>query len=103
MLQKLTVNSFEWRKDFRFYEEYILNYDENIDKRYMSVLIILRNYRKRISDLSLLLRMNMNIDNIDKLMCNLYGKKNCAIHITMPYTYIMGYIKKRPESSSIKR
>ena len=81
MLQKLAVNSFEWRKDFRFYEEYILNYDENIDKRYMSVLIILRNYRKRISDLSLLLRMKMNIDNIDKLMCDLYGTKNCAIHV----------------------
>ena len=59
-----------------------------------SVWVILRNYRKH-SDLSLLPK-RMNIDNCEKLLCNLYGKKNYAICIrTLKQVLNHGLILKK--------
>ena len=73
----LPVDGFEWRKDnFRFYKEFIQDFDEDSDKGY--ILEIDVNYpwelHKLHSNLSLLPK-RMKIDKCDKLLCNLCDKE----------------------------
>ena len=50
MLQKLPVNTFQWRNDgFNFYENFIHKYDEDSDKRY--ILGVYIKYSKELHGL----------------------------------------------------
>ena len=74
MSQKLSVDNFEWRKDFlRFDEEFIQNHDEDSDKGHLP-LHQLCSYLPFLSEI-------MKIDKCENLVCNLYDKKNYVIDI----------------------
>ena len=74
MSRNLSLDSFEWRKDkFAFNKEFIKNYDEDSDKRYMLEVDV--NYQKELHKLhrdTLFLSERMKIDKCQNLVCNLY-------------------------------
>ena len=83
MSQKLPVSGFKWEKDMsKFTKEFIKNYDGDSNKGY--ILEVNVKYNKRLHDLHSDLPFSpkrMKIDKCKKLVCNLYNKKNYAVHI----------------------
>lgn len=80
--QKLLVNDFEKQKYFfRFDEDFMKNYDENNDKRYILEVDVVypKELQKTHSDLPFLPK-KVKICECEKIWCNLYDKNN------MPYT-----------------
>ena len=77
MSKKLPLNGFKWTDSDEINEEFIKNYNENDNKRY--ILEVDVRYRKRLhklhSDLPFLSE-RMKIDKCNKLVCNLFNKKN---------------------------
>ena len=83
MYQKLPVNGIKWKKNVSKYnEKFIRNYDEDSNKGYILEVDIeyLKNLHDLHSDLSFLPE-RMKIDKCNKLVCNLYDKKNYTVHI----------------------
>ena len=70
-------NGFKWKKNIsEFDEEFINNYDEDIDKGYIIEEDI--NYRKNLRDLDSdlpFLQEIMEINKCNKLVCNLYDRE----------------------------
>ena len=85
MSQKLPVSGFEWKKNMlKFNEEFIKNDDEDSDKGY--ILEVDVKYPKHLHDLYSelpFLLERMKIGECKKLVCNLYDKKNYAVHIRL--------------------
>ena len=83
MSQKLPLGGFEWRKDkFTFVEEFIQDYDEDSDKGYILEADV--KYPIELHELHsdlLFLPERMKIEECEKLVCNLYKKKNYITHI----------------------
>ena len=83
MSQKLPVNSFKWKQNMlKFNEEFIRNYDEDSDKGY--ILEVYVEYPKDLHDLHNdlpYLPEKMKINKCNKLVCNMYDKKNYVVHI----------------------
>ena len=79
MSKKLTVNGFKWTDSDEINEEFIKNYNENDNKGY--ILKVDVRYPKRLhelhSDLPFLSEI-MKIDKCNKLVCNLFNKKNMS-------------------------
>ena len=66
----------------KFTEEFIRNYDEDINKGY--ILDVDGKYPKNLHGLHEdlpFLPERMKIDKCKKLVCNLYDKKNYVVHI----------------------
>ena len=83
MSQKLPKNNFKWVEDTsRINEEFIKNYNENSNERYILEVVV--KYPKKLhdshSDLPFLPR-RMKIDKCKKLVCNLHNKKKYIVHI----------------------
>ena len=76
----LPVNDFKWVDDTsRINEEFIKNYDDNIDKGY--ILEVDVKYLRKLHDLHRdlpFLPKRMKIDKCKKLVCNLCNKKNMS-------------------------
>ena len=83
MSQKLPVNGFKWVKNVsRTDEDFIKNYDEDSDKRYILEVDI--EYPKELHELHgdlPFLPERMKISKCNKLVCNLYDKKNYVVYI----------------------
>ena len=82
MSQKLPVSGFKWKNMSNFTKEFIKNYNDDSDKRY--ILEVDVNYPENLhdlhSDLPFLLE-RMKINKCTKLVCNLYDKKKlCVSH-----------------------
>ena len=79
MSKKLPVNGFKWTDNDEINEEFIKNYNENDNKGY--ILEVDVKYLKRLhelhGDLPFLLE-RMKIDKCNKLVCNLFNKKNMS-------------------------
>ena len=76
MSQKLAVSGFKWKKMSKFTEQFIKNYDEDSDKRY--ILEVHVKYPKNLHGLHgnlPFLPERMKIGKCKKLACNLYNKK----------------------------
>ena len=82
MSQKLPVSGFKWKNMSNFTKEFIKNYNDDSDKRYIHEVDV--NYPENLhdlhSDLPFLLE-RMKINKCTKLVCNLYDKKNYVFHI----------------------
>ena len=82
-VSKLPVNGFKWIEDTsEINEEFIKNYDENIDKGH--ILEVDVKYPKKVHDLHSdlpFLPKRMEIDKCKKLVCNLCNKKKYVVHI----------------------
>ena len=83
MSQKLPVNCFKWVKNTsNIDEEFIKNYDEDSDKRY--ILEVDVKYPRKLHDLHSdlpFLPKRMKTDKCKKLVCNLRNKKKYVVHI----------------------
>ena len=83
MSQKLPVDSFKWETNIlKFHENLIKSYGEDSDKGY--ILEVDVKYPKELHDFHNdfpFLAKRMKIDNCKKLVCNLYHKEKCIIHI----------------------
>ena len=83
MSQKLPVNGFKWKTGMStFDEEFIKNYDENNNKRY--ILEVDVKYSKYLHDLHSnlpFLAERVKINKYNKLVCKLYDKRNYVVHI----------------------
>ena len=83
MSQKLPASGFKWEKNMlKFNEEFIKNYEEDSDKGY--ILEVDVKYPENLHDLHSdlpFLPEKMKIGKCKKLVCNLYDKKNCVVHI----------------------
>ena len=82
MSQKLPVSGFKRKKKSKFAKEFIKNYDEDSDKRY--ILEVDVKYPKKLHDLHSDLPFSperMKIDKCKKLLCNLYNKDKYVVHI----------------------
>ena len=83
MSEPLPANGFEWLEDLsKIDEDFIKNYDKDSDKGYMLEVDV--KYPKNLYDLHSdlpFLPERMKIDKCNKLACNLYDKKNYAVHI----------------------
>ena len=83
MSQNLPINGFKSKNNkFNFYDDFIQSYDENNDKGYIfeGDINYPRKLQKTHSDLPFLPE-SMKIDKCEKLVCNLYDKKNYVMHI----------------------
>ena len=85
MSQKLPVEDFKWiKKDdlSKFDENFIKNYDEDSDKRYILEIDVEypKNLYKLHSDLPFLPE-RMKINKCSKLACTVLNKENHVIHI----------------------
>ena len=83
MLEKLPVGGFKWTKDVsKIDEDFIKNYDENGDIDYFLKVDVkyLKELNNLHSDLPFLPE-RMKTGKCKKLACNLYDKKNYAVHI----------------------
>ena len=83
MSQKMPVSGFKWKKNMSKYtEEFIKNYDEDSDKGHILEVDVKypKNLRGLHEDLPFLPE-RMKIGKCKKLVCNLYDKKNCVVHI----------------------
>ena len=83
MSLKLPVDGFKWIKRlFEFNEDFIKNYDENSNKGYFLEVDV--KYPKELhnlhSDLSFLPE-RLETEKCNKLVCNVYDKKNYVVHI----------------------
>ena len=79
MSKKLPVNGFRWLDNDEINEEFIKNYDETNDKKY--ILEVDVRYSKRLHELHSdlpFLSERMKTDNYNKLVCNLFNKKNTS-------------------------
>ena len=81
--QKLPVIGFEWVKKLcKFDERLVKNYDENSNKGYFLEVDV--EYPKNLfslhSDLPFLPERK-KIGKCNKLVCDIYGKKNCVAHV----------------------
>ena len=81
--QKLPVTGFEWVKELcKFDERLVKNYDENSNKGYFLEVDV--EYPKNLfslhSDLPFLPERK-KIGKCNKLVCDIYGKKNCVAHV----------------------
>ena len=66
----------------KFTEEFIKNYNEDSDKRYMLKVDV--EYPRKLHDLHShlpFLPERMKINKCTKLVCNLYDKENYVVHI----------------------
>ena len=83
MLEPLSVNGFEWIEDLSKINEYFIkNYDKDSDKGF--ILEVDVEYPKHLHDLQgglPFLPERMKIDKCNKLVCNLYDKKEYVVHI----------------------
>ena len=83
MSEPLPVNGFEWIEDLaKIDKHFIKKYDKDSDKGYILELDV--KYPKNLHDLHSdlpFLPERMKIDKCDKLVCNLYNKKNYVVHI----------------------
>ena len=83
MSEPLPVDGFDWIKDLsKIDEDFISNYDKDSDKGY--ILEVDVKYPKNLHDLHSdlpFLPERMKIDKCNKLVCNLYDKKNYVVHI----------------------
>ena len=83
MSEKLHVRDFKWvRNVSKIDEDFIKNYDEDGDFEFSLNVDI--EYPKELHDLHSdlqLLPERMKINNYNKLVCNLYDKKNYVVHI----------------------
>ena len=83
MSKKLPVRDFKWIDDLSmFTEEFIKNYDENADKRYILEVDVEYPEKLRMlhSDLPFLPE-RMKTNKCEKLVCNTRNKENYIIHI----------------------
>ena len=83
MLQRLPVKGFKWKKNVsKFDEDFTKTYDEDSAKGY--ILEVDVEYPKDLhnlhSDLPFLSE-RMKIKKCNKLVCNLYDKKEYVVHI----------------------
>ena len=70
------MDGFEWRKYlFRLDEKFIQDYDEDSDKGYILEVDVSQGLHKLHSDLPVLFK-RMEIEKCEKLVYNLYDKKN---------------------------
>ena len=83
MSEPQPVNGFEWLQDLsRIDEDFIKNYDKDSGKG--CILEVNVKYPKNLHDLHsdlLFLPERMKIDKCNRLVCNLYDKKNYVVHI----------------------
>ena len=83
MSEPLPVDGFDWIKDMsKIDEDFIRNYDKDSDKRY--ILEVDVKHPKKLHSLHSnlpFLPERMKIDKCNKLVCNLYYKKNYVVHI----------------------
>ena len=83
MLQKLSVNNFEWIKDTsQFNEDFIKNCNEESDEGYFFEVDV--QYPENLHELHndlLLLPEKMKIEKVEKLVANLHNKTEYVIHI----------------------
>ena len=83
MSEPLPVVGFDWIKDLsKINEDFIKNYDKDSDKG--CILEVDAKYPKNLHDLLSdlpFLPERMKIDKCNKLVCNLYNKKNYVVHI----------------------
>ena len=82
MSKKLPVNGFKWLDSNKINEDFIKNYNENNDKGY--ILEVDVKYPKRLHELHSdlpFLSERMEVNKCKKLVCNLFNKKNCVVHI----------------------
>ena len=83
--KKLPVNGFRWLDSDEINEineEFIKNYNENDNKGYIIEVDV--RYPKRLHELHSdlpFLPERMKIDKCNKLVCNLFNKKNYVIHV----------------------
>ena len=83
MSQTLHVNGFKWKKNtIKFNEEFMKNYDKDSNKGYIVEVDVEyhKNLYNLLSDLPFLPE-RMKVNKCDKLVCNLYDKKNYVVHI----------------------
>ena len=80
MFKKLPVNGFKWKINVsKLDEEFIANYDEDSNKRYLEVDVEYpKNFHKLHSDLPFLSE-RIKIKKCNKLLFNLYNKKNMLL------------------------
>ena len=83
MSQKLPGNGFKWVKKLsKSDEDFIKNYDENSNKRY--ILEVDVEYPKNLfnlhSDLPFLAEKK-KIEKCNKLLCSIHGQENYVVHI----------------------
>ena len=83
MSEPLLIDGFKWMKDLsKIDEDFTKNYDKNSHKRY--ILEVNVKYPKNLhdshSDLPFL-QERIKIDKCNKPVCNLYDKRNYAVHI----------------------
>ena len=88
MSEKLPVNDFKWIETndlSTFNENFIKNYDENSDTRYILEVDVEypENLHKLRRDLPFLPE-RIKINKCSKLICTLYNKENYVIHIRAP-------------------
>ena len=79
MSKKLLVNGFKWTDNNEINEGFIKNYNENDYKGY--ILEVDVKYMKRLHELHSdlpFLPERMKIDKCNKLVCNLFNKKNMS-------------------------
>ena len=84
MSKKLPIRGFKWLDNLSmFTKEFLKNYDENGDKRYIFEVDV--EYPKTLrsvhNDLSFLPE-RMKINKCEKLVCNTRNKENHIIHIS---------------------
>ena len=83
MSEPLPVDCFDWIKDLsKIGEDFIKDYDKDSDKGYIFEVDV--NYPKNLHDLHSdlpFLPERMKIDKCNKLVYNLYDKKNYVVHI----------------------
>ena len=83
MSQKLPVNGFKWiKKSVKFNKDFIKNYDENSNKRY--ILEVDVEYPKTLFNLHKdlpFLAERKKIEKCKKLVYNIHNKENYLVHI----------------------
>ena len=83
MSQKLPVHGFEWNKNvLKFNEDFIKSYNEDSTKGYnLEVDVEYPNILHICIVIYYALPERMKIDKCNKLVCNLYDKKNYVVHM----------------------
>ena len=83
MSEPLTANGFDWVDDLsKIDEDFIRNYDKDSEKGYIFEVYV--EYPKNSHDLHTdlpFLSERMNTDKCNKLVYNLYDKKDYVVHI----------------------
>ena len=82
MSKKLPTSGFKWIDNNEINEDFIKNYDENNDKGY--ILEVDVKYPKRLHELHSdlpFLSERMKVNKCKKLVCNLFNRKKCVVHI----------------------